>query len=272
MNLTTTMMMMTTMTNKSYDSFAGVYDQLMDDVDYDRWADYYRTLLLCGEHRKPADLGRVVECACGTGNLTVRLARMGFRMLGVDSSVQMLRVAEEKMRTFGISCPLVTQDMRRLEVPGAAYAVLCTCDGLNYLREPEDVRHFFAAAARVLRPGGLLCLDLSTRYKLETTIGNAFLGEERPGMAYLWQNTYHPETQSVRMDITFFVREGDGRYRRFREEHRLRAYEPEMLAEMLTMAGFDRIEFFGGMTMEPPKPEDERSRLRARYAAATNGK
>ncbi len=261
--MTTTMMMMMKM-NKAYDSFAGVYDQLMDDVDYESWAAYYRSLLLNGEKRKPAELGRVIECACGTGNLTVRLARMGFRMLGLDNSVQMLREAEKKMRAFGVNCPLVAQDMRKLEVPGAAYAVLCTCDGLNYLREPEDVRLFFAAAARVLRPGGLLCLDLSTRYKLEKLIGNSFLGEERPGMAYLWQNSYHSQTQSVRMDITFFVQEDDGRYRRFREEHRLRAYEPEELAEMLHATGFEQIEVFGGMTMQSPKPEDERIHLRAR--------
>lgn len=266
--MNSTLTMMTTTMNKAYDSFAGIYDQLMDDVDYDRWALYYRDLLLDGQEVKPSELGRVVECACGTGNLTVRLARMGFKMLGVDSSGQMLRVAEEKMRTFGVDCPLIAQDMRKLQVPGRNYAVLCTCDGLNYLREPEDVRHFFAAAARVLRPGGLLCLDLSTRYKLETVIGNAFLGEERPGMAYLWQNTYHAETQSVRMDITFFVQEQDGRYRRFREEHRLRAYETDMLSEMLQAAGFEQIEFFGGMSLERPKPMDERIHLRARLKRA----
>ena len=66
------------------------------------------------------------------------------------------------------------------------------------------------------------------------------------------------------MDITFFVQEQDGRYRRFREEHRLRAYEPDMLAEMLQAAGFEQIEFFGGMRMERPKPTDERIHLRAR--------
>lgn len=258
--------MTTMMSDGAYGSFAEVYDALMDDIDYDAWAAYYRRLLL-GDAGVPAKrLGRVIECACGTGSLTARLAAFGFNMLGVDISPQMLRVAERKMRDFGVSVPLVCQDMTRLEVPGRASAVLCTCDGLNYLREPDDVMKFLKRCKSVLKPGGLLCLDVSTRAKLEGQIGNAFLGEERQGMAYLWQNTWNADTQSVRMDITFFVQEADGRYRRFREEHHLRAYGEAELREMLTNAGFDQVECFGEMTMQAPRMDDMRMHIRARNA------
>ncbi|MBQ8092697.1 MAG: class I SAM-dependent methyltransferase [Clostridia bacterium] len=251
------------MTNNAYSSFAEVYDQLMDDVDYDRWAGYYRDLLLEASGTTPGRMGRIVECACGTGNLTARLAKMGFQMLGVDLSRQMLRVAEAKMRTYGVNVPLVCQDMCRLEIPGRAGAVLCTCDGINYLHEPQDVLRFFRRAQTVLKPGGILCFDVSTRAKLEGQIGNAFLGEERPGMAYLWQNSWNEHTESVHMDITFFVQEQDGRYRRFREEHHLRAYSQAALKEMLTEAGFGKIECFGDMTGEASGPEDMRMHMRA---------
>ena len=263
-----TILMRTTtkMSDGAYSSFAEVYDTLMDDIDYDAWAAYYRDLLLDASGETPKRLGRVVECACGTGSITARLAAFGFQMLGVDLSPQMLRVAERKMRDFGVSVPLVCQDMTRLDVPGRAGAVLCTCDGLNYLREPGDVLKFFERCRSVLKPGGLLCLDVSTRAKLQGQIGNAFLGEERPGMAYLWQNTWNDETQSVRMDITFFVQEADGRYRRFREEHRLRAYSEAELREMLAAAGFDGVECFGEMTRRASQPEDMRIHIRAQSA------
>ena len=74
-----------------YGEFAQVYDQLMDDVDYDAWAAHYARLMgLCAR-----PVRRVAECACGTGSLTVRLARMGYEMTGLDLSQAMLERAAE---------------------------------------------------------------------------------------------------------------------------------------------------------------------------------
>ena len=57
-----------------YDDFAGVYDTLMDDYDYDAWSAHYLSLVEGMLGRKPK---RLAECACGTGSLSVRFARAG---------------------------------------------------------------------------------------------------------------------------------------------------------------------------------------------------
>ena len=98
------------------------------------------------------------ECACGTGSLTVRLAQSGMAMTGVDLSAAMLRQAEKKARDYGVEAAFVRQDMKKLTLPRRVGAVLATCDGVNYLTTPEDVRAFFSAAYRNLLPGGALCL------------------------------------------------------------------------------------------------------------------
>ena len=139
-----------------YGAFASVYDALMDTVDYAAWAAYYKTLM--EKCRVPAK-GRVVECACGTGSLTLPLRRMGYQMTGADASEEMLAAAMEKARTAGVMIPFVRQDMRQLTVPRRVDCVLATCDGVNYLTSPEDVRAFFAAAFAALKPGGALIFD-----------------------------------------------------------------------------------------------------------------
>ena len=53
-----------------YGDFAGMYDPLMKDVDYDSWAEYLLRFL-------GAEKLRVTDCACGTGEITLRLARAG---------------------------------------------------------------------------------------------------------------------------------------------------------------------------------------------------
>ena len=64
-----------------YDDFAGVYDTLMDDFDYDAWSAHYLSLVRGALGAQPA---RMAECACGTGSLTVRFAREGIAVTGVD--------------------------------------------------------------------------------------------------------------------------------------------------------------------------------------------
>ena len=147
-----------------YDDFAGVYDTLMDDYDYDAWSAYYLSLIDDMLDERPA---RMAECACGTGSLTVRFAQAGMSVVGVDLSASMLRRAEEKARKWGVKAAFVRQDMKKLELPRRVGAVLATCDGVNYLTTPADVRAFFAAAYSQLLPGSVLCFDCSSRHKLE---------------------------------------------------------------------------------------------------------
>ena len=101
----------------------------------------------------------------------------------------MLRVASDKARRAGLSVRFVRQDMRRLALPHPVDAVICACDGVNYLLKPGDVKAFFSSARAALKTGGVLEFDISSRYKLEHVLGNGFFGEERPDAAYLWQNT-----------------------------------------------------------------------------------
>lgn len=244
-----------------YDDFAGVYDTLMDDYDYDAWSSYYLSLIRKAHGRYPA---RAVECACGTGSLTVRLAKEGLQMVGVDLSAAMLRRAEEKARKWGVEASFVRQDMKRLELPRRVGTVLATCDGVNYLTTPQDVKAFFRSAFDCLLPGGVLCFDCSSRHKLENMMGNSFFGEERDGLAILWQNRLNQESHILSMDVTFFVREEDGRYRRFREEHRQRAHDQKEIECWLSETGYEEIHAFGEMRTDAPRKEDIRIHYIAR--------
>lgn len=247
-----------------YDNFASVYDTLMDDYDYDAWSLYYLDLMRGPDGRLPK---RAAECACGTGSLTVRFAQSGIAMTGIDLSAAMLRQAEKKARQWGVEAAFVRQDMKKLALPRRVGAVLATCDGVNYLTTEQDVRAFFAAAYASLVPGGMLLFDCSSRHKLEEMMGNSFFGEERDGIATLWQNHLNKETHVLSMDVTFFVREEDGRYRRFREQHHQRAHSAEELHLWLEQEGFEDIKVFGEMSKHAPAPDDIRIHITAKRPA-----
>ena len=242
-----------------YTSFAEVYDQLMDNVDYERWADLYREILTA--YGVPT--GKVCECACGTGGLTIPLNRRGYQMTGVDLSQEMLFMAAQKARKVGLGIPFVQQDMRNLRLHRQMDAVIATCDGVNYLLEDKDVLAFFTAAFNALRPGGALVFDVSTPWKLENMLGNQIICEDRPQVTYMWQNRYDGAKALVDMHLCIFIRQKDGSYRRIDEEQRQRAHTIQSLTALLTAAGFTNVHVFGNSRMEAPREGEQRWHIAA---------
>ena len=237
-----------------YAAFASVYDSLMADVDYASWARHYAGLMkLCGVRG-----GKVCECACGTGSLTIPLCQLGYQMTGVDMSADMLFEAAQKARKAGAMIPFVKQDMRYMHLHRQMDAVLCTCDGVNYLRNQQELLSFFSAAYATLREGGALIFDVSTPYKLRHLLGDNFIGDEREDVAYLWKNRWNEKHQSVKMQLSIFTRvEGDS-YRRVEEEQTQFAYEARALEDALLQVGFANVKLFGGLRMTAPQERDER--------------
>lgn len=238
----------------AYSAFAEVYDALMDDVDYDGWADYYLELLA----RAGVAPGRLCDCACGTGSMAVRFAARGINVTGADISGEMLARAQEKARRAGVRAMFVEQDMCALRLPRPVDALVCACDGVNYLTDDARLGAFFARAREAIRPGGALAFDISSAYKLERVLGDGFFGEERGDIAYLWSNRFDAAARTSTMDLTFFVREDDGRYRRFDEVHVQRAHDEAHIAGLLERSGFGGVRAFGDRTFDAPGPEELR--------------
>ena len=241
-----------------YNRFAEVYDRLMDDFDYPAWAEYYLRLL----KRAGCAPKTMCECGCGTGSMTLEFARRGLKITGLDLSGEMLAQAQKKARAAGLMVPFVQQDMTCLTLPRRVDAIVACCDGVNYLTDMRQVKAFFRAARQWLRPGGALAFDVSTGRKLLERMGDAFFGEDRDEVTYLWQN--RREGRLVRMELTFFLRREDGLYERFDEAQTQRAHTIQELTGALAECGFSQASVFGEQTFDPPAADDLRVHFVAR--------
>ena len=242
--------------NEAYSAFAAGYDRMMADVDYDGWAEYIDGFL------REAGAKTVLECACGTGSLTVRLGRKGYGITGSDLSEDMLMVARAKALDAGLRfLPFVRQDMQRIALHKPVDAVVCACDGVNYLLDGPEA--FFCAAYGVLKPGGLLLFDVSSAYKLSAVLADNTFAAAGTDWAYIWENQYHPRLKRVDMLLTGFLKRGEG-YARFEERHSQRAYDLEELTSALTKAGFGDIQVYEAFTRNTPAHTAERLQFTAR--------
>lgn len=75
----------------TYETFAAVYDAVMDDSLYDLWTDFSLRHL-----PKTKDKKKLLELACGTGIQSVRFSQAGFDVTGLDLSADMLKIAEKE--------------------------------------------------------------------------------------------------------------------------------------------------------------------------------
>lgn len=236
-----------------YSGFAGLYDALMQEVPYDQWADW-----LAGEIG-PA--GSAVELGCGTGSLTVRLAKKGYAMTGVDASPDMLAAAAAKSEEWGQRVFLVNQDIRELELLRGAPAFVSSCDVMNYMLTDGELLEVFRRVMRHLEPGGLFVFDMNTPYKFREMMGGKFFcGKGANGEYYEWKNKFDPATGINEYDVTFAAA---GRPP-FVERHLQRSFEPRGVMALLEKAGFGKPRAHGGYAGRPLGERDIRAVFAAR--------
>ena len=135
----------------SYTVFSQVYDEFMDNVDYEGWTEFICERLK--EHGITS--GLVLDLGCGTGTLTELLADRGYDMIGVDGSEDMLMSAQEKKSASGHDILYLQQDLAGFELYGTVRAIVSVCDSLNYLTEEEELARTFALVSNYLEPGGV---------------------------------------------------------------------------------------------------------------------
>lgn len=238
-----------------YESFAYLYDQFMSDVPYKDWVDYIEKIW--EKHDLKPEL--VLDLACGTGSVTIELAKRGYDMTGVDLSFEMLDVARMKTAEAGLGSVLyLQQDMREFELYGTVNSIVCICDSLNYLLEEEDVEETIGWMDNYLHPGGLLIFDVNTHYKYKEKLGTGTFTDVREDCAYIWENHYDEEEQVNTYDLTLFNEEESGLYRRYEEEHYQRAYDIDFLMKAIDKAGLELVATYDAFTFEPPHEKSER--------------
>lgn len=162
---------------------------------------------------EPVRDGLVVELGCGSGLLTRYLVEARHRVVATDASPAMLALARETAPEADVR-PLVLPD----DAVPKCDAVVSVGHVLSYLRDEVAIERALAAAADALRPGGVLALDLcDLRY-------GELRREEPPycRVADDWAIVTRfsiPEPNAFVREITAFLRNDDGTWRRDDERH-----------------------------------------------------
>ena len=157
------------MATNNYTAFAKFYDTLMSDVNYQEIAQNINDIV--SEYFPDADY--LIDLACGTGSLCEELTKLGFNVVGVDISSEMLSVAQDKKIRAGLNTQYVFGDMTNWSLSeNKADVIVCTLDSLNHLESFDEIKNTLNNVYSSLKNGGLFIFDMNTPYKHKNILSN----------------------------------------------------------------------------------------------------
>jgi len=218
-----------------YGEIARFYDRMMGEGKYRGW----KKLIAQVVKQYNIPLGACLDVACGTGNISKLLIEMGFRVIGIDNSAAMLRVARSKFPQEKFiradACEFTLGDKIKKDIT----FVVSFYDSLNYILTDQDMLKAFQSIYRNIMAGTIFLFDMNTvehvaaaqKYKPRLAGGRDFYSVYRySGQDRIWQ-----------LDIDMFIKEGK-RYRFVREKHTERGYDKKDIALLLAQAGFNLLD------------------------------
>ena len=239
---------------EAYSGFAKVYDLFMDNIPYEEWTDYVKELFA----EEGVKDGILLDLGCGTGSVTELLAESGFDMIGIDNSEEMLEIAMEKREESGLDILYLLQDMREFELYGTVKGVVSICDSMNYILDDEDLLDVFKLVHNYLDNEGIFIFDMNTMYKYEQILADNTFAEDREESSFIWENYYDEEEEINQYDLSLFVMEEDGRYRKYEETHLQRAYEQQCVEELIKESGLELLHVYDAFTKDLPAEDSQR--------------
>ena len=220
----------------TYNRFAYLYDQLMNDVPYERWVQFLKNVFQKYEMLQPS----ILDIGCGTGTLPISLAKMNYSISGVDLSEEMLSVAMAKAEIEKVNIPFFQQNMVELEGFDQLDCVTIFCDSLNYLETEDQVKQTFIRVNESLKDNGLFLFDVHSPYKIEEIFGEETFFIDDAELSLVWSCTQGEHPLSVEHDLVFFMKEENrDLYERFEEYHNQRTFPINTYKSLLNQTGFE---------------------------------
>jgi SAM-dependent methyltransferase len=204
---------------------------------------------------------RILELCCGTGRLTIPIAKDGYNISGVDYTSSMLDQAKTKASEAGLNIEFIKADIRTLILPEKYDLIFIPFNSIHHLYTNEDLFKALKVVKNHLKEGGFFLLDCfnpNIQYIVE--------GEKEPkemaeyttpdGRAVLIKQTmrYEPKTQINRIAWHYYI---NGSFDSIQHLD-MRMFYPQELDSYLEWNGFNILHKFGNFEEEAFNDQSEK--------------
>jgi SAM-dependent methyltransferase len=188
----------------------------------------------------------VADLACGTGHLTLRLARRGYRVTGLDLSPESIAFLQSQASGEKLPVRALVGDMTAFRLAEPADAAICTQDSQGHLLTNEALLAHLRAVRDNLQPGGLYIFDRLIPNRWASPVVRWAWTRSRGALTvrtvFRTLEHYNPVTQVCDEQMRFEITDNGSRRQRT-QRHRTRIVFPQELRAMVELAG--GLEFVG---------------------------
>jgi len=198
--------------------------------------------------------GSVLELCCGTGRITLPLAKAGIDITGIDFTPLMLKRAREKATAQGLKIPLLQGDMRKIRLKKQFNLVFIPFNSIQNTYSLSDIEKVFETVHKHLKMNGRFIFDIfnpsiyyMAKYKRVRKGLYKFRTEDGRRVIIDQLCQYLAGPQINRTSWTFHI---DGTKPKTRTLD-MRCFYPQEMETLLKYNGFKVIKKFGNFDEDP---------------------
>lgn len=235
-----------------YPDFSYVYDILTFNISYKERAKYFESII-----KKNSIKGKIlVDLGCGTGSLSEEFFNLGYEVIGIDISEDMLSNATEKKSRTNSDILYLKQDISKLDLHGKANIMISALDSINHIISEIDLQNFFNRVALFLSIDGILIFDLNTVYKHREILANNIFTYDLDDVYCVWQNSLlENDIVSINLDI---FRKCGSNYERLEDKFYERAYSEAEIKKFIYKSGLYIVDIYNSDSYDKPAVNSER--------------
>lgn len=230
---------------KHYQKFAEIYDEIMNVKFYNSYAEFIFRIL----HKFKIKPTTILDLACGTGRLAKIISLKGYNLEGIDSSMGMINIAKKR----GVKC--YKKNIINFKLPKKYDLILCTYDSLNYITNLRDLKKCLSSVKRHLRVGGVFIFDMNSDFKINKLIIPSTRYFKIKNIELIWLNLKKPNTWIAEMVL--FVKKRVG-YQRYFERHTEKAYGLKSIKKLLSQLNFKTLGIYSDFKFSKVKNNSPR--------------
>lgn len=149
-----------------YKKFSYYYDEVMQSLEYDLWADFIKPYI-----NKDSKL---LDIACGTGSFLMLNYGIVKECYGLDLSETAIEIAKEKAKINHFNINYDVFDMTNFSYDIKFDVITCFFDSINFLNSIDKVNLCFKQVLNALKPGGYFIFDIFTKTLFNEYKNNKF--------------------------------------------------------------------------------------------------
>lgn len=235
-----------------YSALAEIYDSVMEDVDYETWADYIDEIIM-QHHPEAKDL---LELACGTGTMALSLEELGYyNITATDGAEAMIRCARQKGAEADSKVDFQVIDFLDIRLKNKFDVVFMVFDSINYLHKSVEIEQLFSQVSDVLKKNGLFIFDFTTPRNSRRAIKVLNNNSRRVDTftRFHRESTYNAKERihTNRFHIEKTDANGSGKREMIEETHQQKIYTFEEIKEITEKSEFSVLEAYDGFELKP---------------------